>query len=343
MLEFGRVSRLSMTRSLGLDQFGIIITVFIFGQFLNHFFAFVLFVFCFVVIFVFVSLVLVISEISSNQPRNHSPSRVDHKLKHDVCDKRQSYKVARLGPEPDAEVLVQLLAAVAHLRDEADVGHEEEAEAEQDDDESEPGVVVEAEEQVEVDAGDDREVERVRHVEGEVGGLHFAGGGHLEVGERGGHAEAEEDLLPDGALVEVGLAVAGAHHGRVLLHRVEFAHAVLHRLEDDRPTRLEHVERLLLEGVLEDAVREEGPDAEEELRRGHHHVFVEEVLDGVGVLALLLGPVAEDQPPDELELRNGVVGRSGSLDALFALDADAYVGHGNHVDVVGAVADGEHD
>lgn len=50
--------------------------------------------------------------------------------------------------------------------------------------------------------------------------------------------------------------------------------------------------------------------------------------------------MVEEEFPEEAEFADGVVGDLGGSGALFAVEADAYVGFEDHVAVVGAVADG---
>ena len=55
-------------------------------------------------------------------------------------------------------------------------------------------------------------------------------------------------------------------------------------------------------------------------------------------------PMHKQQPLQEAELRDGVVGRVHRLSTFFTRDTDTDVGGLNHGDVVGTVADGEtHD
>jgi hypothetical protein len=112
-------------------------------------------------------------------------------------------------------------------------------------------------------------------------------------------------------------------------------------VDDDGEGGEGDVVELVDPGVVDGGAGEVVVEAKPQLRHHQQQVFVEVEQDQLRVLAVALAAVVQHQLPQDLELGDGVVGAEGCLCPFHALDPHAHVGSVDHVDVVGAVPDGE--
>ena len=98
----------------------------------------------------------------------------------------------------------------------------------------------------------------------------------------------------------------------------------------------------LVDPLFVESLASEGRDkAEPELGDHEQDVFVEDVDHQVGVATVALSPMHKQKSLQELKLADGVVSCSGGLLSFEARDAYSHVGLGDHVDIVGAVPNGQ--
>ena len=91
--------------------------------------------------------------------------------------------------------------------------------------------------------------------------------------------------------------------------------------------------------IIDLRARERRHYAKEVNRHSFQNVLIEHVADGVGVAAVRLPPVEEEQVFKEFELTNCIVGGSYSLLTFKAGDTNADVGRCDHIHIISSITD----
>lgn len=122
---------------------------------------------------------------------------------------------------------------------------------------------------------------------------------------------------------------------------IEFVFSVEDSISDDGQECLKYVLELIDIRVEEISRRKHGPQSEPELRPHDEHVLVEVLDNELGVAALRLAPVGEQQAPQKGKLTEGLVAGTRGLQPLMASQTYPDVRCHDHVNVIGSIPDSQ--